>query len=132
MLFKKAVAYKQGRSQGKKEGMRVAMANAAETRKMGTKAKNLQKALTQLKDKSKTFNEFLTKAIELIDGRMKEIQRLPSPAPKLQQWLRPSDRRTKPAERRLRSRVWRLCKPSSTKSLSSLIRETLRPRCSDT
>ena len=77
MLFKKAVAYKQGRSQGKKEGMRVAMANAAETRKMGTKAKNLQKALTQLKDKSKTFNEFLTKAIELIDGRMKEDSKTP-------------------------------------------------------
>lgn len=77
MLFKKAVAYKQGRSQGKKEGMRVAMANAAETRKMGTKAKNLQKALTQLKDKSKTFNEFLTKAIELIDERMKEDAKTP-------------------------------------------------------
>ena len=77
MMFKKAVAYKQGRSQGKKEGMRVAMANAAETRKMGTKAKNLQKALTQLKDKSKTFNEFLTKAIELIDERMKEDAKTP-------------------------------------------------------
>ena len=77
MLFKKAVAYKQGRSQGKKEGMRVAMANAAETRKMGTKAKNLQKALTQLKDKSKTFNEFLTEAIKLIDERMKENAKTP-------------------------------------------------------
>ena len=77
MMFKKAVAYKQGRSQGKREGMRVAMANAAETRKMGTKAKNLQKALIQLKDKSKTFNEFLTKAIELIDGRMKEDAKTP-------------------------------------------------------
>ena len=77
MMFKKAVAYKQGRLQGKKEGMRVAMANAAETRKMGTKAKNLQKALTQLKDKSKTFNEFLTEAIKLIDERMKENAKTP-------------------------------------------------------
>ena len=77
MMFKKAVAYKQGRLQGKKEGMRVAMANAAETRKMGTKAKNLQKALTQLKNKSKTFNEFLTEAIKLIDERMKENAKTP-------------------------------------------------------
>ena len=76
-LYKEAVAYKQGRTQGKREGMRVAMKHAAETRKMSTKAKNLKKALEQLRDKSKTFNEFLAQAIELIDERMKENSKTP-------------------------------------------------------
>lgn len=76
-LYKEAVAYKQGRTQGKKEGMRVAMKHAAETRKMSTKAKNLKKSLEELRDKSDTFNEFLAKAIELIDARMKENAKTP-------------------------------------------------------
>lgn len=76
-LYKEAVAYKQGRTQGKKEGMRVAMKHAAETRKMSTKAKNLKKSLEELRDKSETFNEFLAKAIELIDARMKENAKTP-------------------------------------------------------
>ena len=76
-LYKEAVAYKQGRTQGKREGMRVAMKHAAETRKMSTKAKNLKKSLEELRDKSETFNEFLAKAIELIDARMKENAKTP-------------------------------------------------------
>ena len=76
-LFKEAVAYKQGRAKGKKEGMRHAMANAREARKLGTKAKNLKKSLEELRDKSATFNEFLAQAIELIDERMKENSKTP-------------------------------------------------------
>ena len=77
MMFKKAVAYRQGRTQGKKEGMSVASKNAAETRKLTTKAKNLKKSLEMLRDKSDTFNEFLAKAIDLIDERMKENSKTP-------------------------------------------------------
>jgi hypothetical protein len=77
MMFKKAVAYRQGRTQGKKEGMSVAFKHAAETRKLTTKAKNLKKSLEVLRDKSDTFNEFLAKAIDLIDERMKENSKTP-------------------------------------------------------
>jgi len=76
-LYKRAVAYKEGRVQGKREGMKIAMKNAAETRKISTKAKNLKKALEQLKDKSNTFNQFLSAALELIDERMKENAKTP-------------------------------------------------------
>lgn len=76
-MYKEAVAYKQGRTQGKREGMKVAMRQAAETRKLSTKAKNLKKSLEELRDKSATFNEFLAKAIELIDERMKENAKTP-------------------------------------------------------
>ena len=76
-MYKEAVAYRQGRTKGRREGMRVAMRHAAETRKMSTKAKNLKKSLEELRDKSETFNEFLAKAIELIDARMKENAKTP-------------------------------------------------------
>jgi len=77
MMFKQAVAYKQGRTQGKKEGMRVASKNAADAKKLSTKARNLKKSLEEIRDKSSTFNEFLAKAIELIDARMKENSKTP-------------------------------------------------------
>ena len=76
-MFKEAVAYKQGRTQGKREGMRVAMMNAKEASKLSTKAKNLKKSLEELRDKSKTFKEFLSEAINLIDERMKEDSKTP-------------------------------------------------------
>ena len=76
-LFQRAVAYKKGRIQGKKEGMRVAAKQALQTRKMTTVAKNLKKDLETLRDKSKTFEEFLGKAIELINERMKENSKTP-------------------------------------------------------
>ena len=76
-MFKDAVAYKQGRAQGKREGMRVAMKNAKEISKLSTKAKNLKKSLEELRDKSKTFKEFLAEAITLIDERMKEDAKTP-------------------------------------------------------
>tara|TARA_R110002074_G_scaffold160473_1_gene317983 strand:- start:11449 stop:21243 length:9795 start_codon:yes stop_codon:yes gene_type:complete len=76
-MYKKAVAYKEGRSQGLREGLRVAMHNAKGARKLSTKAISLKKSLEALRDKSKTFNEFLGQAIELVAERMKENSKTP-------------------------------------------------------
>ena len=76
-MYKDAVAYKEGRAQGKREGMRVAMNNAKEASKLSTKARNLKKSLEELRDKSNTFKEFLAEAINLIDERMKEDSKTP-------------------------------------------------------
>ena len=76
-LYKSAVAYKTGRTAGKKEAMKVAAKVEREKRKLSTEAKNLRNKLEEVMNKSKTFKEFMDEAIKIIDERMKENNKTP-------------------------------------------------------
>ncbi len=76
-LYKSAVAYKTGRTAGKKEAMKVAAKVERERRKLSTEAKNLRNKLEEVMNKSKTFQEFMREAIKVVDERMKANNKTP-------------------------------------------------------
>jgi len=76
-LYKNAVAYKTGRTAGKKEAMKVAAKVEKERRKLSTEAKNLRNKLEEVMNKSKTFKEFMNEAIKIVDEKMKENNKTP-------------------------------------------------------
>ena len=71
-MYANAKAYKEGRTAGKKMASREAQETLGKrNRELSTEAKALKKELDQLKNKSKTVEEFLSFAIKLVDERMK-------------------------------------------------------------
>ena len=76
-LYKNAVAYKTGRTAGKKEAMKVAAKVERERKKLSTEAKNLRNKLEEVMNKSKTFKEFMVEAIKIVDERMKANNKTP-------------------------------------------------------
>ena len=75
--YRMAYQYKRGRLIGKKEVIRSYKGLRSQVKTLSTEAKNLKKSLEMVRDKSKTFNEFLGEAIKLIDERMKELGKTP-------------------------------------------------------
>lgn len=83
--YNRAYDFKRGRLIGKKEvGKRL----RGELRKKSTEAKNLEQALTQMRDRSENYREFLKEAIELVKERMKLNAKTPFTNKQIQQLFR--------------------------------------------
>ena len=83
--YNRAYDFKRGRLIGKKEvGKRL----RRELRKKSTEAKNLEQALTQMRDRSENYREFLKEAIELVKERMKLNAKTPFTNRQVQQLFR--------------------------------------------
>ena len=70
--YKNAVQFARGRRAARKEAAKIASQARRREGKLSTEAKNLRKQLQDLKDKSKSLQEFFKKAKALIKERMKD------------------------------------------------------------
>ena len=70
--YKNAVQFARGRRAARKESAKIAAQAKRRQGKLSTEAKNLRKKLQELKDKSKSLQEFFKKAQALIKERMKD------------------------------------------------------------
>jgi len=70
--YQDAKLFARGKKSGRKEQAKIANKRRKERDKLSTKAKNLREALDDLKDKTKTVNEFIREARKLIADRMKK------------------------------------------------------------
>ena len=70
--YKNAVQFAKGRRAARKEAKKIAAQAKRRQGKLSTEAKSLRKQLQELKDKSKSLQEFFKKAQALIKERMKD------------------------------------------------------------
>lgn len=97
--YNMAYSFKRGRLIGKMEAGKPLR---RKLRKKSTEAKNLEKALTEMRDRSTNYREFLKEAIDLINERMKENGKTPFTNRQVQQLMRVAREAHKVSGKRLK------------------------------